>query len=214
MASGYCNVNTVTVEVFAGDGANGYNGTGVVTATGSFNDSPDTSFDLLAPGGQVTGGVTYPSSDAGKTEVVTVSVTWSDSETPVVSTHDVTLPDACPTGTTTTTVPTPPPPSTTVTVPPLYPPAPLAPCNFSVPGGSFSGPAADCTSPPAPSSQVAGPAAPAVAHAAVVPVGAPQTGFGGAASSSFNWLLPTGGGLVLIGLLTALILFTTRKRDA
>lgn len=211
VASQYCGDLNVTLTVTAGPGTNGYSGTGTVTATsGSITD---TSFVPLSPGGHVYGGITFPGSDAGKTETVTVTVVWSNpGGGTVTQSANVTLPNVC-----TTTVTTPPVtvtvpgPTTTVTVPgPTQ--VVTVPCYGALPGGGAYGGACPVpgTPPAPPVPSVVNPGTPTKA----VPVGAPQTGFGGAASSGSNWLLPTGGGLVLIGLLTALILFTTRKRDA
>lgn len=207
-ASPQCGDFTVPVVLTESDGANlvGDDGDGVVTSIPGIID--------IVPGGTYDGSVVFPASDAGKTETVNGIVGLDGFSSYPVASNSFKLPAVC---TTTVTVPVPGP-TTTVTVPVPTPPTVVTvPCYGNVTNDGYTGTyGGACPVPPvpAPAAPVAAPA-PAVAHAAVVPVGAPQTGFGGAAQSSNNdgWLY-AGGGLILFGLLSALAALRLRKRDA
>lgn len=200
VAGSQCGVYVATVNVTAPNVDNGYEGsTGplTITATGSGVAGAVLPAIDVPPGGVEHGGVTFPVADAGKSETVTVSGTYTGSFSgngAFSVSESVTVPATCP-----VTPPTTPP--TTPTPPPAPPTTPAGPCAVPTNVG--------CPGYVAPSSPAAPAATPAPA-AHVVPVGAPQTGFGGAAQSNDDGgLLIAGGGLFAIA---AAALFLIRRR--
>jgi hypothetical protein len=205
-ASVSCGDFTVPLTVSVGDGENLVGNDGQTTVTFGTPVSP--AAVIVSPGDSGSTSAVFPSSDAGKSETIDAAVEQVGFEGTGSLSTIVQLPDVC-----TTTVTTPAPPPVTITVPVPGPTTVITvPCSSTFNAGDgFTGQ----YNGPCPTAAPMAPAPASAAPAAVTPVGAPQTGFGGAAqSSNHDGLLFAGGGLILFGLLSVLVLLGIRKRDA
>ena len=98
-ASTSCGDYTVPLVLTAGAGANLPNGT---VGYATFGSGYVPTFGLLHPSSTLDASVTFPAADAGNTESVGAVVQWTGFTVAVPVSVDVTLPGACPVGTTTT----------------------------------------------------------------------------------------------------------------